>query len=72
MKPDEAMQQFLYPNTKHAADKLRRRPLTDRQKKVYNLAKVGWDPKQIAARMRLAESTIRDALAKIRHNGYRI
>lgn len=60
---------FCYPGA--AMDSGRgRRPLTEQQEKIYNLASVGWKPAEIARRMGKSEPVIRDALAKIKHNGW--
>ena len=66
-----SMDDFLYPKRKKSPDP-GRRPLTDQQQKVYNLARNGWKPKQIANRTGLPLASVYDALHKIKHNGWEI
>jgi len=49
-----------------------RRPLSDRQQKVYNLAKEGWTPRAISRRMGISMPAVHDALVKIKTNGWRL
>ena len=72
MLNDTAFRKFCYPNAKHGENNLQRRPLSPQQESIYNLCRVGWNPKQIAERIDMHESSVRDAICKIRHNGYPI
>lgn len=67
-----AWEEFLYPRGKDAPEPPRRalKPLTEQQEGVYNLAAVGWKPKQIANRMDMPLASVYDAIAKIKHWGY--
>ena len=68
----DAFQQFCFQGSTLTAKQIGRRPLTDQQKKVFNLARVGWQPMQIANRTGLPVASVYDALHKIRHNGWEI
>lgn len=71
MTPDEAMRAFIYPKAQIDIT-ARLVPLTESQQSVYNLLRVGWNPEQIANRMNMHESAVRDKMAKIKHKGYPI
>ena len=49
---------------------LGRRPLTEQQMKVYNLARVGWKPANIAERVDVPLASVYDALHSIQHKGW--
>lgn len=74
MNPEgiEAYEQFCFPRGGRPRHKPERRPLTDQQEKVFNLASVGWKPSQIAERMKIPVASVYDAIAKIRHWGYNL
>ena len=63
-------QLFCFPNATVRHKGLGRRPLTEQQQKVYNLARVGWKRGQIAKRIMIANSRVHDALYKIRDRGW--
>ena len=49
-----------------------RRPLTEQQEKIYNLARVGWNPSQIANRLNITTAAAYDGLHKVKNNGWDI
>lgn len=62
---------FLYTNNaKH--DEVGKRPLSKQQKKIYNLARVGWQPAAIAKRTGLPLASVYDGLHKITFNGWKL
>lgn len=73
MKPEaaEAFQKFCFPrDSDDDQPVIERRPLTEQQNKVFNLASVGWNPSQISERMKIPIASVYDAIAKIKHWGY--
>lgn len=66
----KAYQQFCFAGANH--DAVGRRPLTNQQEKIYNLARVGWEPQSIAGRTGLPIASVYDALHKIEFNGWHI
>lgn len=65
-----AYSKFCFAGANHEA--VGRRPLTEQQQKVYNLARVGWDPASICGRTGLPIASVYDALHKISFNGWKI
>jgi len=51
---------------------LPRLPLTETQEKIFNLARIGWTPSQIAGRMGTSAPSIHDAMYKIKDRGWTI
>ena len=67
-----AHQRFCFPKSKISHDGLLgRRPITEQQKKIYNLDQVGWKPMQIAKRLKLPLVSVYDGLHKLRNNGWK-
>ena len=67
---DDAFALFCFNGISHKA--LGRRPLTEQQQKIYNLARVGWNANQIVGRLGITLASVRDGMQKIKHNGYKI
>lgn len=67
-KCNKAYQSFCYAGASHLG--IFQRPLTLKQKKIFNLARVGWSADQISKRVNLSAASVYDALQKIRHNGW--
>jgi hypothetical protein len=65
-----AYQKFCFAGADHQA--VGRRPLTEQQQTVYNLARVGWEPSSIAGRTGLPVASVYDALHKISFNGWKL
>jgi hypothetical protein len=63
-----AFQAFCHCGACH--EDLGRQPLTEQQTKIYNLNRVGWDPKQIAGRLKIPLPSVYDGIKKIRNNGW--
>ena len=49
-----------------------RRPLTEQQEKIYNLARVGWNASQIAARIKIPMASVHDGIYKCSERGWKI
>ncbi|MDH3376150.1 MAG: hypothetical protein OEQ39_04170 [Gammaproteobacteria bacterium] len=65
-----AYAKFCFAGASHEA--VGRRPLTEQQQKIYNLARVGWDAASIAGRTGLPVASVYDGLHKIEFNGWKI
>lgn len=65
--------QRIFCFTKEAKhDAVGKRPLTDQQQTIYNLARVGWDASSIAGRTGLPIASVYDGLHKIEFNGWKL
>jgi len=69
---DEYYHQFCFRGARLRHTDLGRRPLTEQQNKIYNMARIGWEPAQIANRLSIPVASVYDGLHKIEFNGWKI